>query len=354
MSVEAVESGECIFVSPAVSHFIENLGDNMRVSRLMTAVVAVGVVAVALAGCSSSTTSSASSPTASAPRQVTNVRVALNNTSDSLAVLVAQKEGFFKQAGLNVTTTTLANITVVPSLLGNQYDIGFTVAPILIHAASAGLGVVMISGNNGDSPTDQAVQIYVRKGITNVKDLAGKRIGSPTLTGNINTATKAWLSKNGVDPSGVQFVQVPTPNMVDQLTAGQVDAVEIIYPFINLAKSAGLTTLGDPERVLSNGYVGGTYWAASTSWTKANPQAVIGFRAALGQADTWITKNQAAAYKIVSDYTGVPLAQAKQSPLGVYTTAVSPSDLKIWGDAMTKYAGFTGTINYSALVDTGK
>jgi NitT/TauT family transport system substrate-binding protein len=324
----------------------------MRVSRILTAVAVVGTLA--LAGCSSSTPSSSASSTAGAPAKVTDVRVALNNTSDSLPIVVAQKEGFFEKAGLNVTTTTLADITVVPSLLGSQYDVGFTVAPILIRAASSGLPVVMISGNNGDSPEDQPVQIYVRKGITSVKELAGKRIGSPTLTGNINTATKAWLSKNGVDPNGVQFVQVPTPNMVDQLNAGQVDAVEIIYPFINLAKSAGLKTLGDPERVLSKGYVGGTYWAASTDWTSKNPAAVKAFRGALDQADQWIAKNPTKAYQVAADYTKVPVAQAKKSPLGDYTTTVSAADLKIWGDAMKKYAGFTGTIDYAALVDTGK
>ncbi len=324
----------------------------MRVSRLLAAVAVVG--ALALAGCSSSTPSAGASSTASAPTKTTDVRMALNNTSDSLAVLVAQKEGFFTAQHLNVTTTTLADITVVPSLLGKQYDIGFTVAPILIRAASSGLPVVMISGNNGDSPDDQPVQIYVRDGITGVKQRAGKRIGSPTLTGNINTATKAWLSKNGVDPNGVQFVQVPTPNMVDQLKAGQVDAVEIIFPFINQAKAAGLKTLGDPERVLSKGYVGGTYWAASKDFTSSNPAAVTGFRTAMDQADAWIAKNQSKAYQIVADYTKIPLAQAKQSPLGDYTTKVSAADLKIWGDAMTKFAGFTGSIDYSSLVDTGK
>ncbi len=315
---------------------------------------AVAVVAciVALTACGS--TQSSGSGSSSGAAKTTTIRMALNNTTDSLAVVVAQKEGFFSQHNLDVKTTTLNDITVVPSLLGKQYDVGFTVAPILINAASHGLGVVMISGNNGDSPTDQPVQIYVRSGIGSINQLASKRIGSPTLTGNINIATKAWLSANGVDPSSVNFVQVPTPNMVDQLKAGQVDAVELINPFINIAKQAGLTTLGDPERVLSKDYVGGTYWAANKSWAESNPGTVAGFRAALQQADAWIANNQDAAYQDAADYTKVPLAQAKVSPLGSYTTDVSAADLKIWGDAMTKFGGFNGTIDYASLVYTGK
>jgi NitT/TauT family transport system substrate-binding protein len=319
--------------------------------RALSVLAVATVSALALAGCSSS---SAAQPAAAGSTATTSVRMALNNTSDSLPIAVAQKEGYFTKNHLKVNTTTLADITVIPSLLGKQYDIGFTVAPILINAASAGVKAVMVSGNDGDSPADQGVQIYTAKGITKIADLKGKRIGSPTLTGNINTATKAWLSKNGVDPSSVQFVQVPTPNMADQLKAGQIDGAELIYPFISTAKADGLKSLGDPERSLTSHYLGGTYWAASSTWAKANPKAVVEFRKALSEADAWIAKNPSKAYQVVADYTKVSLAQAKASPLAAYTTTVTPSDLKIWGNAMTKYAGFKGSVDYSSIVDTGK
>lgn len=323
----------------------------MRTSRAArsAAVLAIGaLMAAATAACGSGSGDSSSTS------KDGTIRLALNNTTDSLAVVVAQKQGFFKKHGITVKTTTLADISLIPGLLGKQYDVGFTVAPILIRAKASGLPVVMIAGNNGDSPTDSPVQIYVRKGVTNVKQLAGKRVGTPTLTGNLNIATKAWLSSNGVDPTGVKFVQVPTPNMIDQLKAGQIDAGEVIYPFINLAKKAGFTTLGDPERVLSDGYVGGTYWSASESWAKKNPSGVANFRAALDEADKWIAANKDAAYTEASEYTKVPVEQAKASPLGEYTTEVSAADLKIWGDAMKKFGGFSGDIDYDALVDTGK
>lgn len=321
----------------------------MRTSRTTRSSALLAIAALVLAACGNGSGSSSGGGSAADG----TIRMALNNTTDSLAVVVAQKQGFFTEHGLKVKTTTLNDITLVPGLLGKQYDVGFTVAPILIRAKASGLGVVMIAGNNGDSPTDAPVQVYVRKGITNVKQLAGKRVGTPTLTGNLNIATKAWLSANGVNPTGMNFVQVPTPNMIDQLKAGQIDAGEVIYPFINLAKKAGFTTLGDPERVLSNGYVGGTYWAASQSWAKKNPSAVTNFRAAMDEADKWIAANKDAAYTEASAYTKVPVEQAKASPLGEYTTQVSATDLKIWGDAMKKFGGFGGNIDYAALVDTG-
>jgi|HubBroStandDraft_3_1064219.scaffolds.fasta_scaffold47741_2 NitT/TauT family transport system substrate-binding protein len=315
----------------------------------VSALAAASVIAVV--GCSSSGASAQSGGTSSG---VTTIRIALNNTSDSLPVVVAEKEGYFTKNHIDIKPTTLADITVVPSLLGRQYDVGFTVAPIFINATAAGVSAVMISGNDGDSPTEEGVQIYVGKGISSPADLAGKRIGSPTLTGNINLATKAWLSANGVSPSSVQFVQVPTPNMTDELKAGQISGAELIYPFIGTAKADGFTSLGDPERVLTSHYLGGTYWAASTQWAKSNPSAVTEFRTAISEADAWIAANHQGAYQDIAAYTNTSLSEAEESPLTAYTTTVSGADLQVWGNAMKKFGGFTKTINYSALVDTGK
>jgi NitT/TauT family transport system substrate-binding protein len=324
----------------------------MRRTRLLSLSALATASLIAAVGCSSSGSSSAAG--SSSASGSTTIRIALNNTSDSLPVVVAEKEGFFTKNHINIQPTTLADITVVPSLLGRQYDVGFTVAPIFINAVAAGVGAVMISGNDGDSPASEGVQVYAGKGITSVADLKGKRIGSPTLTGNINLATKAWLAANGVSPSSVQFVQVPTPNMTDELKAGQIDAAELIYPFISTAKADGLTSLGDPERSLTSSYLGGTYWAASTSWAKSNPTAVAEFRTAINEADAWIAANHQAAYQDIASYTKVSMSEAEESPLTVYTTSVSGSDLKIWGDAMAKFGGFSKTIDYGALVDTGK
>src|SRR5258708_11050686 len=82
--------------------------------------------------------------------------------------------------------------------------------------------------------------------IKSIADLKGKTIGAPTLTGNINLATKAWLRASGVDPASVRFVQVPTPNMIDQLGAGLIDAAELIAPFDTLAMAKGFNNVGDP------------------------------------------------------------------------------------------------------------
>lgn len=305
------------------------------------ALLSAGLLAgiIALTGCGSSTTGTPG-----------EIRIALNNTSDSLAVVVANQQGFFAKRGLKVLPKTLNDISLVPSLLGRQYDVGISVAPIMIRSAAGRLPIVAISGNTGDTAEDQEVQIFVRPDIADMKQLQGKRIAAPTLTGNINIATKAWLGKNGVDPDAEQFVQVPTPNMLDQLRAGQVDAVELIHPFISLAKQAGMRSLGDPERALGEDYVGNTYWVANSSWASANRTEVSAFKAALDEAAQWIRANTEQAYQTSAAYTKVSVPQAKLAPLSGYSTGISADDLKTWGDAMREFGDFGAKPDYGKMI----
>src|SRR5882672_7564147 len=48
-----------------------------------------------------------------------------------------------------------------------------------------------------------------------------------------------WLKKNGVDPASVRAVEVPFPNMPDQLKAKRVDPVESLDPSAGALRANG-------------------------------------------------------------------------------------------------------------------
>ncbi|MCS5719264.1 ABC transporter substrate-binding protein [Herbiconiux sp. CPCC 205763] len=313
------------------------------------AALAVAITAViGLAGCSSNSSATPASGSASDG----TVRIAANNTASSLLVAVAQEQGYFDAHDVNAEVTSLADITVIPTLLGKQYDIGFSVAPMIINAASAGVGIVAISGNDTESDVP-SFEVAGRDGITEASQLAGMKIGTPTLTGNINLLTKAWLDSEGVDPSTVQFIQVATPNMVDQLKAGQIDAAELQNPFISQAEGAGMPILGSVDKALGGDYVGQSFWITTSDWAKANPELAERFRAALDDAASWISANKDEAYQTVADFTKVSVDVAKQSPISGYGTAIAPATFSTWLDAMTKYNGFAGAVDVDSLTVAG-
>ena len=93
--------------------------------------------------------------------------------------------------------------------------------------------MVASAGEAIEVKSNPTTQVIVRKdsGIKSAADLKGKAIAAPTLGAVIHVATLYWLKKNGVDPASIRGVEVPFPNMGDQLKAGNVDAVEALEPF---------------------------------------------------------------------------------------------------------------------------
>jgi NitT/TauT family transport system substrate-binding protein len=279
----------------------------------------------------------------------TTVRVATNNAIGALPVLVAEEQGFFEDHGLDVTHEVVPNITLIPATLGSTYDLGYSVGPIMINAASQGIPVVAVSGNEYNSSELNTLQVIARDGISSPEDLEGKRVAAPTIVGNLNLATQHWLEENGVDPKSVTFVEVPTPTMIQQLEAGVVDAVELQYPFIPQALDKGFESLGDPILSIDDP-MPMTFWMGTKTWVDENGEAADAFRDALDDAMAWITDNPDEAYQMASDFTQVPLDLVKEIPLEQFSTDYSADALQSWGDVMKEQAGFAGSVNYDDMV----
>ena len=310
------------------------------VTRNLAAVTAAVAMVVSLAACGGAGSASDGA-----------LRIAVNNTVASLPVVVADQQGYFKEEGITAELTTVADITKLPPTLGKQYDIGFGVQPTLIRAASQGVDIAMISGN---AVTTEAKPEYVLmarpdSGITGPEDLEGKKLGAPTLNGNIHIGTLYWLEQNGVDLDSVDSVQVPTPTMVDQLKAGLIDAAEMQQPYIDVAKRAGMVeagyslgAVGDPATMSS--------WQSSKSWAEGNATTVTAFRAALDKAITWIENNDSEARDILAEFTGIDREVLADSPLSAFTTDMNEDSVKQWDAPMRAVADFDADVDYASLI----
>src|SRR6201986_5206766 len=181
-----------------------------RLGRIsLTAATGLAVAALA-AGCSSSGSSSSASsgssasPSASANLGQTSITVGALPVVDSAGLYLANKLGYFKQEGLTVKVTSVAQSTQA--------------IPDMLHGT-----IAVIDGANYVSFIEG--QALPSSGITKPADLAGKPV-AVNLTNNTQTLTlTAVLKADGVDPSKVKYVVVPFPNMVTALKAKQVDAI---------------------------------------------------------------------------------------------------------------------------------
>src|ERR1700761_6236422 len=268
------------------------MGGVMNFRGLMAGTLVAALAAVALGA----------APTqAQAP---TPVRAAYIPVITWLPAWVAKEKGFFAKHGLDVTLSVAQNLSILPGTVGRQFEFVPSTAPDLLKAVSSGLDVVAVAASVFETEDNVSTELMVAKdsGITSAKDLTGKLIATPTIGGVIHVSVLYWLKKNGVDPASVRAVEVPFPNMPDQLKAKRVDAVESVEPFAGALRANGNVSIADPLLSVDK-QVLFPFWISQGEWARANPATIKAWIAALEDAKSFIDANPAEARKIMAQYT---------------------------------------------------
>ena len=319
-----------------------------RRSRFVALAAAVLASSLALAGCSGTSGTPNENPS---DGEAVPIRLVMNNTVSSLMAVVAEKQGFFKDQGLDVTSTVVTDISKIPPTLGQQYDIGFGVEPLIIRGASQGLKTLVVAGNIVSSTDAPSMELVVAKDspIKTAGDMEGKILADATLTGNLHTGNLFWLKENGVDPKSVKSVQVATPNMIDQLNNHIIDVAGLQEPFLTLAKKQGMTVVANALTAVAPS-VFESMWITSPDWANDHADAIKRFRQALQDAIDWSEANQKDAKGILAEFTKQDVELVQASPLLKYKVEVTPDDLKVWGTAMAAVTDFKGSVDYDSLI----
>ncbi|GAA1007706.1 hypothetical protein Aple_071560 [Acrocarpospora pleiomorpha] len=314
-------------------------------------VVAVAALALVAAGCGGG-----ESATPAEKPGLTTIRLATTNpTVTLLAIYAAEEQGYFKQHGLNVEVTPIGDATKIPSALGRQFDVGWTVQPIGINAAASGIPIRIVAGGERNQPNNQQLFLLSApgSGIKSVKDLAGKTIGTATLAGANTMLTKATLDKAGVDPKSVQFVQVAFADMPDQLTSGRVDVVAVSPPHAQIALERGAQDLGVwPYQILGDTALT-TFMMATGEWADGHKEAIAGLRKALDEGGTWVAAHTDEAADLLQKKTGLDRALIDrlklQLPKFTYQD-YGPKDFTPWIELMKTYGTLDASVDPDKLV----
>lgn len=313
--------------------------------------IAVGALLLAVFG-SSSKAQAANASSTSSGNKLTSITVAFPPNAASLPAYVALSKGYFKKEGLNVNAKQITNITQIVPLLGKGIDIGFGTQPILLNAASHGLPIAEVSGNESVPLKKPEYALVAGKDIKSPKQLAGKTIGAATVAGNINAGTLYTLHKKGVNINSIKVVQVLLPNALATLQAGRVAATETAEPFTSLLLSKGFHVVVNTCTGLAPN-CRMSIWMANTSWAKANKGTVGKFTKALDLADKYIASNRKGALNILAAQTSTSSRILSSIQLSHFLTNTSSSDLAKWEDVLKVVDGIDITLNPHKLILSG-
>jgi ABC-type nitrate/sulfonate/bicarbonate transport system substrate-binding protein len=287
-------------------------------------------------------------------QQKTPVRVAYVKVVTWLPAMIAKEEGYFDKHGLDATMTPFTQVANLPGTLGKQFDFAPTTAPDMLNAVANGINLVAVAGDTVESSQNKVYEVLVRadSGITRPKDLTGKRIAGPGVGSIMHVALVDWVKRDGGDPSGIVGVEVPFPNMMDQLKAGRVDAVEQLQPFVGVMKANGFKSIGDPLLSIGDPLLF-PYWISDGDWARANRGTIKKFTDSMNDALALIKSDEKKARTILGKYTGLPEAVVTRIPLPHYDFGISPEQLVPYQQLMVRQGYPVGKLDMKKLVVTG-
>ena len=312
----------------------------MRFTRAgrVSSLAAVGGLAVAvLAACTSSGTGT-STTTASAHLEKTNVVVGSLPVVDTAGLFLAQQNGYFKQAGLNVTIKPIPVSTqAIPEMEKGTVDVvaganyvSFFQAEELQHLKFK----LLVDGESCSTDTFEVLALP-KSGITSAAQLAHKKI-AVNVPNNIQTLlANTALQTAGVDPKTVTYVPVKFPLMGKALESGQVDAISVVEPFITEnelglgAQPVMSTCTGPTDTFPISGYF------STASFTQKYPNTARAFQAALERGQALADSSRSDVEEIMPNYIkGLTPNQAAVVNLGQFPTTLDQTHLQRVASAM--------------------
>ncbi|MFA1551133.1 ABC transporter substrate-binding protein [Actinomadura chokoriensis] len=274
----------------------------------------------------------------------TTVKVSVIPIVDVAPIYLGNQQGFFAEQGLKLDLQSAqGGAAIVPAVVSGQVDFGFSNYTSLLIAKSKGLPLKVVAAGAGSTGVQGkdfgGVVVKAGSPIKSAKDLAGKRVAVNTLNNINDTTVRASIRAAGGDAKNVKFTELAFPDMLAALEKGNVDAVQVVEPFLATAKKNG-------GKVIASNYVdtapnltiAGYFTSQKTAGSK--PELVKKFAAAMQKSLKYADENPDAVRKILGTYTKIDPSLTPSLTLPKFPTEVNSASL----DTLSKLAVQDGLI----------
>lgn len=281
----------------------------MRVRKFAIYFVLIAIIGGVLAGCgqkASDTSKESSKETVK--NQAKTVRVGFFPNVTHAQALIGQANGTFqKEVGEehNIEWSKFnAGPEEIEAILSGGLDIGY-IGPgpavngynvsdgeIQIIAGASNAGAILVARKDAD--------------ISNVKDLANKKVAIPQYGNTQDICLRGLLKDNGLSDKTkggkVEIVQAKNPDIKTLLDEGKIDAAFVPEPWgSRLIKEVGAKVILDYNETWREGNYSIGLIIARKEFAEANPEIVENFLKAHIDASEFIKENDAEAKKIMNE-----------------------------------------------------
>jgi NitT/TauT family transport system substrate-binding protein len=157
------------------------------------------------------------------------------------------------------------------------------------------------------------------------------------------------VRKAGGDPSGINFVEMPFPNMPAAVAGAQVDAAWVVEPSLSAVTSAG-------GRVVAWNYVDAApdltvaAYFASTKLIADDPDLVKRFTEAVDESLTYADAHPDEVRAVLGSYTKIDPAARESLTLPKWPTEINRASVETLVKLGAQDGIFTGTPDLAKLL----
>jgi NitT/TauT family transport system substrate-binding protein len=298
----------------------------------LRAILGITALVLVATGCADRETDA----TASA---LTELRVGLLPIVDVAPVHLAIERGLFAEQGLSVTIEVVqGGAAAIPALVGGDLDIAYGAWPSFLLANQEGIDLRAIADGVAAGPGFTEFLALPESGLEGRPEgMAGALVAVNTLNNIGELAVRSTLRDAGVDPSDVQLVEIPFPDMGASLERGDVDVIWASEPIPTIVKAdlgavvVADSFVGEMESFPVAGY------QTTAAFAEGNPDAVSAFQRALAAAAELIAGDPSIAIDIVPSYTGLSSDLAGEIALPVYGGRIEAATLQRVNDYLVEF-----------------
>lgn len=236
------------------------------------------------------------------------VSVGLIPIVDVAPLFLGQEQGFFDDRNIELTTEFAAGgAEIVPGVESGQFDFGFSNVISMFLAQASGIDIRVVSNGNNSTGVEGedfgSLLVPVDSEVQSADQLEGATVAANTLSNIVDTIVRASIRNAGGDPSAVEFVAVPFPEMEAALANGDVDAAFAVEPFQTIIRN------NEVGRSIAWSWVDAApnltvaVYFTSGELAESDPDLVQRFTEAMQESLTYANDNPDAVRAIIPEYT---------------------------------------------------
>jgi NitT/TauT family transport system substrate-binding protein len=221
----------------------------------------------------------------SASAQETTVKIGIARSTSNAAELMAQKRGYFEQAGIKLQWDDIDTTANVIALLAqDQYNIvAGGISAGIFNALEKNLPITMLA-DRVSTPIGHNLMLRpdLKDTVKSLKDLKGKVVAS-NGQGSVSTyEIGKMLEREGLTVADVDLKIMPFTQMGIAFRNKAVDAALVIPPFVWQLEEQGLAVpFASVDELVQPQPMTIAVIMANTDWVKANPDLVQRYVTAL-------------------------------------------------------------------------